>query len=83
MKSVMPFNKDYLVVVYMQDVTDSIEIFNMTSGKLIGKLSMPMIGTVSGLGGEASRLLFKMTSFLIPGIVYEYDLNDKNFQPKV
>ena len=79
----MPFNKDYLVVVYMKDVIDSVVIHNITDGKVVKELTMPMIGTVNGLGANGSKILIKMTSFVTPGIIYEFDFNNRDMKVQV
>ena len=82
-KSVMPFNKEYLVVVYMKDVIDSVVIHNITDGKVVRELTMPIIGTVNGLGANGSKILIKMTSFVTPGIIYAFDFNNLSLKPQV
>ena len=72
MKGVHLFNKNFLAIVYMRDVIDIIQIHELLDGKYIRTLDTP-ISTVNGVGTTDTELFYKLTSFLLPGIIYQYD----------
>lgn len=69
-------NREYLVAVYMRNVTNVIQIHNLKDGKYLFDVETP-IGTVNSISGSrnSTEFFYKITSFLHPGIVYRYDFN--------
>ena len=76
-------NKDVLVVCYIRDVVNVVELRNLASGELIRNLQFP-IGTITSFTGKRkqSEIFYYLTSFLTPGVIYHYDFA-KNEEPKV
>jgi len=65
---------DKLVVVYMRDAHNLIALFDK-SGKQIGDIDMPTIGSVWGLSGKRSdkEMFFGFTSYVYPTTAFRYD----------
>ncbi|CAG8509568.1 15576_t:CDS:10 [Acaulospora colombiana] len=70
-----------LVLTYMHDVKEEICIHDLTTGKHILDLPLP-IGSVESLKGrkEDTEFFFKFISFLNPGIIYRYDFINKSLK---
>lgn len=67
-------NNDSLVAIYLRDVVHIIQIHNLVDGKYLWDADTP-VGTISGMTGrrEDSVLFYRITSYLLPGIIYKYD----------
>jgi prolyl oligopeptidase len=74
---------DNLVVIYIRDVINIIELHELKSGKFVRQIDIP-IGTIVSFSGrrKQSEVFFYLTSFLTPGIMYHYDFN-KHDVPQV
>ncbi|RWS08317.1 prolyl endopeptidase-like protein [Dinothrombium tinctorium] len=72
-----------LVVLYLRDVVNVIELRKLEDGSLIKPLDIP-IGTIQSLSGKRkqSEIFFYVTSFLSPGVIYHCDLS-QNLEPKI
>jgi prolyl oligopeptidase len=64
-----------LFVSYLHNVTTQIKIFNL-DGKQLGEVSLPGLGTASGLAGrwESNEAFFSFRSFVTPQTIYRYDV---------
>jgi prolyl oligopeptidase len=64
-----------LFVRYLENVLPRIRIFD-PQGKPQGEITLPSIGTVSGLRGDWSRneAFFTFASFVTPPTIYRYDI---------
>ncbi len=64
-----------LFASYLQDAHSRVEMFD-ASGKSIGPLDLPGLGTSFGFGGrdESTETFYGYTSFTAPTTVYRYDL---------
>ena len=76
------------VCSYLKDAKTQVRIFER-SGKKIGEVSFPGIGTATGFGGKPDdpETFYSFTGFTRPATIYRYDLatgeNKVVFQPKV
>ena len=66
---------DTLIAVYQEDAKSLVEM-HARDGKLLRKLELPGIGTVSGFGGKRKddETFFAFTNFTTPGAVYRLDM---------
>ncbi|MAB80411.1 MAG: S9 family peptidase [Planctomycetes bacterium] len=64
----------HIIVNYMQDASSRIHVFN-DEGRLVCKVPLPGLGTVSGFGGEwnDATTYFSFTSQTTPGSIYRYE----------
>ena len=64
-----------LFVSYLHNVTTQIKIFNL-EGKALGEVSLPGIGSASGLSGRwnSNEAFFSFRSFVTPQTIYRYDV---------
>ncbi|CAG8581416.1 12861_t:CDS:10 [Dentiscutata erythropus] len=69
-----PIAETNLVITYMHDVKELISIHNLSTGKHIKDLDVP-IGSIDSIKGrrEDTEFFFKFISFLNPGVIYRYD----------
>ena len=65
---------DKLLLIYLKDVKQSIEIRQISDGKLIRDFTVP-IGSITDVEAErdSSEFFFCFESFLTPGIIYHFD----------
>jgi prolyl oligopeptidase len=76
------------VCSYLQDAKTQVRIFDR-SGKKIGEVPLPGIGTAMGFGGKPNdpETFYAFTGFTRPTTIYRYDVatgeNKIVFQPKV
>lgn len=65
---------DKLLLIYLKDVKQAIEIRQLSDGKLIREFNIP-IGCITDVKAEreSSELFFYFESFLTPGIIYHFD----------
>ncbi|XP_051949082.1 prolyl endopeptidase-like [Xyrauchen texanus] len=77
-------NQRHLLVNYVHDVKDILQLYELDSGKLIRDLPLD-VGTVVGLSCKKkhSDFFYKFTSFTTPGIIYHCDLSQPNPEPTV
>jgi len=70
--------QDHLFVVTLEDVHSLLKIYDL-KGKFIKEISLPIIGSIGALTGEqdGNELFFDFSSYLIPSIIYRYDLKSK------
>jgi prolyl oligopeptidase len=66
----------FLWASYLKDASTNIIQFNLT-GKKIGDVKLPAIGTVGGFGGykEDKEFFYTFSNFTTPGTIYRYDIN--------
>jgi prolyl oligopeptidase len=84
-KTIIPEGKDALrsvdiigdrfVASYLQDARSDVRLFSM-NGEPMGSLTLPGLGSVSGIRGERDDkdFFYTFTSFLYPPTVFRYDL---------
>lgn len=67
-----------LLAQYEKDVSSLLKLFDL-SGKPLGDVKLPAIGSVYGIGGKWNRkeVFFAFQSFTIPDEVYQVNLNDR------
>lgn len=79
---------DMIVVVYQQDVTDRIKVFDL-KGNFLKEIRLPAIGNTGGIESRKDRLeiFYSFSSFTYPYESYRYnletDLQELVFRPKV
>ena len=82
------FVGDSLVLSYLENARARVERFDL-SGKSMGQIELPGLGSVSGFGGkqDAKETFYAYSSFATPGSVYRLDLRSGKSQvfrePKV
>lgn len=64
-----------LFVDYLKDVTSRTYVYDFT-GKLLGEVKFPGLGTGGGLGGNKDDkfVFYVFTSFTVPPTIYKYDI---------
>lgn len=74
LEDVLCVNNDVLVMCYLRDVKNVIELHRMSDGSLIKTLETD-IGSTQGMSGRRNmdEFFMKFTSFLSPGVIYHYD----------
>jgi prolyl oligopeptidase len=67
-----------IVGVYIHNVSSEVKLFDL-SGKEVGTLQLPGIGTVSNIAGKKTEPLafFNFESFTQPSTVYQFDVNSQ------
>ncbi|WP_227256102.1 prolyl oligopeptidase family protein [Pedobacter sp. MR2016-19] len=65
----------FLWASYLKDASTNIIQFDLT-GKKIGEVKLPAIGTVGGFGGykEDKEFFYTFSNFTTPGTIYRYDV---------
>jgi len=65
----------FLWATYLKDASTNIIQFDLT-GKKIGEVKLPAIGTVGGFGGykEDKEFFYTFSNFTTPGTIYRYDV---------
>ncbi|CAD5119341.1 DgyrCDS7959 [Dimorphilus gyrociliatus] len=65
---------DLLILCYIRDVKNVLEVRDVKTGKLLKDLPLP-IGSITSFEGrkEQSHMFYGFTSFLEPGIIYQVD----------
>nr|ACI03586.2 prolyl-endylpeptidase [Eurygaster integriceps] len=68
--------QDKLVLCYIRDVKNTLDIHSLVDGSLIRKIPVP-IGTVSSISGSKkhSEVFYTFISFTSPGTIYRCDLS--------
>jgi len=71
LENAMVVDEDKLIAVYSRNVINIIEIHNLTDGKYIESVDIP-VGTVSGISGQrnGNDFFYKVQTFLTPETVY-------------
>ncbi|KAG9287111.1 hypothetical protein G9A89_001005 [Geosiphon pyriformis] len=64
-----------LITIYMHDAKEQLSIHDLSTGKLLRELDLP-IGSIESLAGRDTEFFFKFTGFLNPGVIYRYNLLD-------
>ena len=77
-------NNDKLVVCYMKDVKNILDVHDLGSGDFLYNLELD-IGSVIGFSGEKhqSEIFYKFSSMITPGITYHVDMSQNHPKPKV
>uniref|UniRef100_G3NDZ0 Prolyl endopeptidase n=1 Tax=Gasterosteus aculeatus aculeatus TaxID=481459 RepID=G3NDZ0_GASAC len=77
-------NQHHLVVNYVHDVKDVLQLCELSTGRLVRDLPLD-VGTVAGVSCKKahSELFYKFTSFTTPGVIYHCDLRESDPQPSV
>ncbi|XP_035039342.2 prolyl endopeptidase-like [Hippoglossus stenolepis] len=77
-------NQHHLLVNYLHDVKDILQVYELSSARLVRDLPLD-VGTVAGVSCKKkhSEFFYKFTSFTSPGIIYHCDLSDSSPEPKV
>ncbi|XP_035537734.1 prolyl endopeptidase-like [Morone saxatilis] len=77
-------NQHHLLVNYLHDVKDILQVYELSTGQLVRDLPLD-VGTVGGLSCKKkhSDFFYKFTSFTTPGIIYHCDLGESNPEPRV
>jgi len=65
----------FLWATYLKDASTNIIQFDLT-GKKIGEVKLPAIGTIGGFGGykEDKEFFYTFSNFTTPGTIYRYDV---------
>ena len=74
LQSVSLFGSE-LIVSYLKDARTQIKRFDL-SGKFIGEVVLPGIGSAGGFGGrrDATETFYSFTGFTTPTTIYHYDI---------
>ncbi|XP_024991836.1 prolyl endopeptidase-like [Cynara cardunculus var. scolymus] len=74
-ESVLPINKNQMIVSYLKDCKHVLQIRDLERGNLLHTLPID-IGSVDYISARREDNVFfiKLSSFITPGMVYEYDL---------
>jgi prolyl oligopeptidase len=67
-----------LLVDYTRNATSQLKVFD-TSGKPLGEIGLPALGTVGGIHSrwDSDEVFFSFRSFAVPPTVYRYDMAKK------
>ncbi len=76
LRSVSPIGGK-LIAKYMKDAHSVVKVFDM-NGNYLYDVDMPVLGTVSGFGGEREdeETFYTVTSFTTPATVYRYNIEN-------
>ncbi|KAF3834116.1 hypothetical protein F7725_025320 [Dissostichus mawsoni] len=77
-------NQHHLLVNYLHDVKDILQVYELSTGQLVRDLPLG-VGAVLGVSCKKkhSEFFYKFTSFTTPGIIYHCDLSDATPEPRV
>jgi prolyl oligopeptidase len=66
-----------LIARYMKDAHTVVKVFDM-NGNYLYDVDIPVLGTVSGFGGEREDMetFYTVTSFTTPATIYRYDIEN-------
>jgi prolyl oligopeptidase len=72
----------HLIVTYLVDVQSKMKLYDLT-GASQGEVSLPDVGSASGLSGrnDGSDFFFSFSSYLRPATVYRYDFTTRRLEP--
>jgi len=82
------FVNNRFILNYLKDAYTQVKIYD-TTGKLVGEVAFPGIGSADGFGGKATdkETFYSFTSFTMPTTIYRYDMTTGKStvfrQPKV
>jgi prolyl oligopeptidase len=82
------FVNNKFILNYLKDAYTQVKIYD-TTGKLVGEVAFPGIGSADGFGGKATdkETFYSFTSFTMPTTIYRYDMTTGKStvfrQPKV
>ncbi len=76
--------KSYLVVQYLRDAKPALEVRRLSDGHFLQDIPLT-IGSIGKLSGHRNEnmMFFSITTFLIPSIIYSFDLSNKTAAIKV
>uniref|UniRef100_A0A3Q2PXM5 Prolyl endopeptidase n=1 Tax=Fundulus heteroclitus TaxID=8078 RepID=A0A3Q2PXM5_FUNHE len=74
----------HLLVNYVHDVKDVLQLFHLPSGRRLRDLPLD-VGTIAGVSCKKkhSEFFYKFCSFTTPGIIYHCDLSHSSPEPRV
>ncbi|ETO05962.1 prolyl oligopeptidase / prolyl endopeptidase / post-proline cleaving enzyme [Reticulomyxa filosa] len=73
---VLCVHKDLLLLNYMEDCQDTLQLVDLTGKPVKHSIAFPSAGTIVFTGRKTSNeAFFRFTSFLYPGIIYLYDFH--------
>ena len=77
-------NEDKLIICYMEDVKNVMNVYDLHSGKLLYNIPLD-IGSVVGLSGKKDQheVFYKFSSMITPGITYYLDMSLSPATPQV
>ena len=77
-------NEDKMIVCYMEDVKNVMNVHDLQSGKLLYNIPLD-IGSVISLSGKKDQheVFYKFSSMITPGITYYLDMSTSPSIPKV
>uniref|UniRef100_A0A8C3AYJ7 Prolyl endopeptidase n=1 Tax=Cyclopterus lumpus TaxID=8103 RepID=A0A8C3AYJ7_CYCLU len=77
-------NQHHLLVNYVHDVKDVLQLCELSTGRLVRSLPLD-VGTVAGVSCKKkhSEFFYKFSSFTTPGIIYHCDLSESHPEPSV
>ncbi|GJT36036.1 prolyl endopeptidase-like protein isoform X2, partial [Tanacetum coccineum] len=77
-ESVLPINRYQMIVSYLSDCKHVLQIRDFESGDLLHKLPIDL-GSIDYVSARRQDSVFfvKLSSFISPGVVYQYDLNTR------
>ncbi|KAF5777702.1 putative prolyl oligopeptidase [Helianthus annuus] len=83
-ESVLPINRNQMIVTYLSDCKHVLQIRDFESGALLHKLPID-IGSIDYISARREDNMFfvKFSSFINPGVVYRYDLKPTGPDSKV
>ncbi|MEA1873699.1 MAG: prolyl oligopeptidase family serine peptidase [Bacteroidota bacterium] len=76
LRSVSPIGEK-LIAKYMKDAHSVVKVFDL-NGNYLCDVDIPVLGTVSGFGGDTddTETFYTVTSFTTPSTVYHYDIDN-------
>ncbi|XP_035990986.1 prolyl endopeptidase-like [Fundulus heteroclitus] len=74
----------HLLVNYVHDVKDVLQLFHLPSGRRLRDLPLD-VGTIAGVSCKKkhSEFFYKFCSFTTPGIIYHCDLSHSSPEPRI
>ncbi|KAL8224219.1 hypothetical protein R6Q57_019694 [Mikania cordata] len=75
-ESVLPINRNQMIVSYLSDCKHVLHIRDLQNGDLLHKLPIH-VGSIDYISARRQDYVFfvKISSFINPGVVYQYDLS--------